>query len=490
MSHPRIIQGGMGVAVSGWKLANAVSGLGQLGVVSGTGLAIVLARGLQLGDPSGELRRALRHFPVPGVGDRVCAEYYIPGGKPPDAPFKLAAMPVLRPGPALLELTVAANFVEVFLAKDGHDGIAGINFLEKIQVPTLPSFFGAMLAGVDYVLMGAGIPRGIPGVLDRLARGEAVELKIDVAGAQPGEEFFSEFDPQKFCSGAAPVLKRPQFIGIVASATLALTLAKKASGRVDGFVVEGDRAGGHNAPPRGTLQLSAAGEPVYGERDVVDLEKIRALGLPFWLAGSYGRPCRLAEAEGLGAAGIQVGTAFAFCAESNLRPEFKSEAIKLSRAGKARVFTDPVASPTGFPFKVMQMDGTLSDPAEYAMREQICDLGYLRQVYRRDDGSLGYRCASEPVEDYIRKGGTAEAAHDRKCLCNGLTASVGLGQIGKDQKPEPALLTAGDDVANIAQFLPPGSDSYTAADVVRLLLAAPVQPDAARARDQMPVSCG
>ena len=153
----------MGVAVSDWKLARAVSRLGQLGVVSGTGLAIVLARRLQLGDPDGQLRQALQNFPVPGVADRVLAQYFIPGGKAPAAPFKPAAMPTLQYSKTLMELTVAANFVEVFLARDGHDGLVGINFLEKMQLPTLPSLYGAMLAGVDYVLMGAGIPRAIPG---------------------------------------------------------------------------------------------------------------------------------------------------------------------------------------------------------------------------------------------------------------------------------------------------------------------------------------
>jgi NAD(P)H-dependent flavin oxidoreductase YrpB (nitropropane dioxygenase family) len=44
-------------------------------------------------------------------------------------------------------------------------------------------------------------------------------------------------------------------------------LARKASGRVNGFVVEGPTAGGHNAPPRGRLQLSVEGEPIYRERD-------------------------------------------------------------------------------------------------------------------------------------------------------------------------------------------------------------------------------
>ena len=466
----------MGVAVSDWKLAHAVSMAGQLGVVSGTGLAIVFARRLQMGDPTGQLRKALQKFPLPGVADRVLAQYFIPGGKAPTAAFKNAAQPTLQPGPELVELTVAANFVEVFLAKDGHDGLAGINFLEKMQLPTLPSLYGAMLAGVDYILMGAGIPRAIPGALDRLAKGEPAELKMDVAGALPGEEFLSRFDPQAFCAGPAPVLKRPQFLGIVASATLAMTLAKKANGRVDGFVVEGDTAGGHNAPPRGPMQLSASGEPVYGPRDVADLEKIRELGLPFWLAGSFGQPGKLAEALRLGAAGIQVGTAFAFCAESGIETDLKQRGIQLSRAGTARIFTDPVASPTGFPFKVFQMDGTLSDADQYAARTRICDLGYLRHLYRKPDGTPGYRCPSEPVDDFVKKGGTAADAEGRKCLCNGLVANIGLGQVRSDYKLELPLLTAGDNVTQIARFLKPGCDSYTAADVIRILLDEEARP--------------
>lgn len=468
--HPKIIQGGMGAAVSNWRLARTVSQLGQLGVVSGTALAVILARRLQLGDPDGQMRHALAHFPVPAVAEQVIADFYVAGGKPADAPFKFTVMPTMQPGKALLNLTVAANFVEVFLAKEGHDGIVGINLLEKIQFPTLPSLYGAMLAGVDYVLMGAGIPRAIPGSLDRLARGEVAELKIDVVDAAPGEQFVSRFDPNAFGDGRATASKRPKFLGIVASATLAMTLAKKSSGQVDGFVVEGETAGGHNAPPRGPMQLSSCGEPVYGDRDVPDLEKIRALGLPFWLAGSYGKPGKLADALKVGAAGIQVGTAFAFCAESGITPELKREVIELSRAGKARIFTDPVASPTGFPFKVVQVEETLSSQGKYEERTRICDLGYLRHAYRKADGTPGYRCPAEPVEDYLKKGGTLADTVGRKCVCNGLVATVGMPQLRPGDDEELALLTAGNEVASVAQFLKPGSDSYSAADVIALLL--------------------
>jgi nitronate monooxygenase len=470
MSHPLIIQGGMGAGVSNWELARAVSLAGQLGVVSGTAVACILARRLQVGDPGGHMRRALANFPIPGIAERVLKDYFIPNGKAGDAPFKYAAMPSLTPGPDLVALTVLANFAEVYLAKEGHDGLVGINFLEKIQFPTLPSIFGAMLANVDYVLMGAGIPRSIPGVMDRLARGEAVELKIDVEGALAGEEFQTTFDPMAFCGGNAPKLKRPFFLGIVASATLAITLARKSNGVVDGFIVEGETAGGHNAPPRGAMQLSAAGEPIYGPRDVPDLDKIRELGLPFWLAGSYGAPGKLAAAQALGAAGIQVGTAFAFCEESGIRPDLKQQVIQLSREGRAGVFTDPLASPTGFPFKVVQLAGTSSDRRAYANRTRLCDLGYLRHAYRKEDGAIGYRCPAEPVDDYVRKGGTVGETEGRQCVCNGLTATIGLAQVRSGNEVDLPLVTAGNEVAHVANFLQPGRDSYSAAEVIRCLL--------------------
>jgi NAD(P)H-dependent flavin oxidoreductase YrpB (nitropropane dioxygenase family) len=471
MSKPIIIQGGMGVAVSGWRLARAVAQLGQLGVVSGALLAVVFARRLQAGDAGGQMRRAMEFFPIRDVAERVLDAYFVPGGKAAELPYARPAMPTLQPGAALVELTVAANFAEVFLAKEGHAGCVGINLLEKIQVATLPSLYGAMLADVDYVLMGAGIPRAIPGALDRFARGEAADLKVDVDGALAGEEFLTAFDPRAFFGGQPPTLRRPEFLPIVSSATLALTLARKSNGRVDGFVIEGDVAGGHNAPPRGPLQLSADGEPIYGPRDAADLGKFRDLGLPFWLAGAYGQPEKLVAARSLGAAGIQVGTAFAFCEESGIDPALKRRACELGRAGGARVFTDPLASPTGFPFKVMQMEGTLSGADCYGSRERICDLGYLRQAYRKSDGSLGYRCAAEPLDDFVRKGGDPAASAGRKCLCNGLISTAGFCQVRPEGADEKALLTVGNDVANLARYLPPDRDSYSAADVIRYLLS-------------------
>ena len=466
---PIIIQGGMGAGVSSWQLARAVAREGHLGVVSGTALDVILARRLQVGDIGGHVRRALNNFPVPDVAKRIIDRYFVPGGKADDKSFRAKPVPAAKPSRHLEDLLVASNFVEVFLAKQGHDNPVGINYLEKIQLPNLPSIYGAMLAGVTYILMGAGIPRTIPGILDRLAQRQAVELRLDVKGADPGEEFFTRFDPNEYCGGAAREVERPRFIAIVASSTLANMLARKANGRVDGFVVEGPTAGGHNAPPRGQLQLSVEGEPIYSQRDIVDLEAMKALGRPFWLAGGYGTPEGVVEALRMGATGVQIGTAFAYSNESGIDPAIKKRIIEMSRAGEARVFTDPIASPTGFPFKVVQLPGTISDESEYQSRTRICDLSYLRHAYKKPDGKIGWRCPSEPVEDYLKKGGDIKDTIGRKCVCNGLLADIGLAQVQRNGDVEKALVTSGDDVATISRYLSPGATSYTASDVLEYL---------------------
>ncbi len=467
---PRIIQGGMGAGVSSWSLANAVSKAGQLGVVSGTALDVILARRLQVGDVGGHMRRAMEHFPIPGMAQRILDRYFVPDGKADDKPFKAKPAIGQKHSRQLQELLVVSNFVEVFLAREGHDGPVGINFLEKIQAPNLPSIYGAMLAGVTYVLMGAGIPKAIPGVLDRFARRESAELRLDVVGAGRDDVYNTHFDPKAFCDGAAPELERPDFLAIVSSATLASMLSRKSSGEVNGFIIEGPTAGGHNAPPRGPMQLSIEGEPVYGDRDVADLDAIGALGLPFWLAGSYTDPERVSEALAMGATGVQIGTAFAYCAESGLDERLKSRVLALSQQGEAKIFTDPRASPTGFPFKVVEVEGTHSDQATYEERTRICDLSYLRHAYKKDDGTIGWRCPSEPVDDYVRKGGDVKDTVGRKCVCNGLMANLGLGQTQRNGELEKPLITSGDEVETVARFLKPGATSYSALEVIDYLL--------------------
>ena len=460
----------MGVGVSNWRLARAVSLAGGLGVVSGTIMDSVLLRRLQLGDPGGHMQRAMAAFPVPEMANRVLERYYLPAGKKNGVPFKLVAVTRVQLARPQTELMIVGNFVEVYLAKEGVDRRVGVNYLEKVQMPHLPSIYGAMLAGVDYVLMGAGIPREIPGVLDRFSQQEPATYRIYVENEKDGETR-AIFDPREVMGVELPPLKRPDFLPIIASAVLAFALARKATGPVNGFIVEGYTAGGHNAPPRGKLQLSESGEPVYGERDIVDLEKLKELGLPFWLAGGYGSPEKVREALDVGAAGVQVGTAFSMCMDSGTEDGLRAKALARLQEGDLKVVTDPLASPTGFPFKVLTMEDTGSQQPVYEGRTRVCDLGYLRVPFQREDGKINYRCASEPVEAYLKKGGKLEATVGRKCLCNALLANIGLAQTRKDGSREVALLTAGDDINGVRQFMKNGAAGYSAADVIEHLLS-------------------
>ncbi|MCB2154430.1 nitronate monooxygenase [bacterium] len=467
---PTIIQGGMGAGVSDWRLAHAVAKLGQLGVVSGTALDQILARRLQLGDPDGRMRSAMDAFPYRHIAEAVLHKNFIPGGKSSDEPFKILPLFRVDSAPEVEATAVLAAFCEVWLAKQDAEGPVGINLLEKIQLPILSTLYGAMLAGVDYVLVGAGIPWQIPGILDTLARNEIASMRIAVEDEQPGMEAESVFDPAKLGPRRESPLKRPNFLAIVSSPTLAQALLKRATGKINGFVIEAASAGGHNAPPRAKGQFNARGEPVYGVRDGVDLERFRQFGLPFWLAGGAGSAAALRRAQEQGAQGVQIGTVFAFCQESGLLPDLRDAVLRDVQSGTIDVFTDALVSPTGFPFKVIRQKGTLTEEEVYLARERVCDLGYLRRVYRKADGSLAYRCPAQSEATFERAGGKGAETPHRACLCNALCANIGLGQI-RNGKKEPPLLTAGDDLANIGNFLPQDGLAYSAAHVIETVLA-------------------
>lgn len=469
---PWLIQGGMGVGVSGWRLAQAVARTGQLGVVSGTALDTLLIRVLQSGDPGGHLRRALAAFPVPELADALRERYFVEGGTEPGERFAATPMMTADEACPARSLTIVANFCEVWLAKEGHDGPVGVNYLEKVQLAILPAMFGAILAGVDHVLVGAGVPAQIPRIATGLARLEPVTTWVDVAGDEQPLEL--RFDPASVLREAEPgrvgPLRRPGVLAIVSLPALAAYLNRDEETRPDGFVVEGHGAGGHSAPPRGPLSLDEHGDPLYGPRDVPDFAKMNRLGLPFWIAGGQCGPEQLREARAAGAAGVQLGSVFALCEESGMDAGLRRQLIDRELAGGLTVRNDPAASPTAFPFKVADLPGTLADPVVGADRARVCDLGYLRTPCRTPRGTIDYRCPAEPRTAYIRKGGDAERTEGRQCLCNGLLATVGFGQRRPRGVVEPPVVTIGQDLDFLRRIAPDGS-AYSADTVVRWLSA-------------------
>ena len=460
---PTIIQGGMGVAVSDWKLAHAVASTGQLGVVSGTALDAVLARRLQNGDEGGHMRRALAAFPYPAIAQELLDTYFLPEGRN-GRPYRPIPKTTLKRDPKHEHLSVAANFVEVWLAKQSG-GVVGINFLTKLQMATPAALYGAMLAGVDAVLMGAGIPREIPALIDAFAAGRSGGVSVDSKMPSGSETPVVTFDPE-VTFGAAPALHRPAFLAIVTAEALAGYLAKQDTTRPDGFVVEHWRAGGHNAPPR-RLQDTESG---FGPLDEVNLEKMAAVGLPFWLAGGRATRATYRDAIAHGAKGVQIGSLFAMSSDSGLRDDLRLQMLDLARRNDLQVRTDHRASPTGFPFKVVDVVGTIGNRATYEARPRLCDLSYLRTPVIREDGRTQYICASEPEHKYIDKGQDPADLVDRLCLCNGLMAAVGLGQERADGYVEAPLLTLGSSANEVAEMLELFPDGWSAADLIGTLL--------------------
>ena len=506
LQNIKLIQGGMGVYVSNWRLAQAVAverpGI-TAGTVSGTALDVVHVRLLQLGDPGGHLRRALAAFDARfgvEIGRKIIERYFIEGGKAPTERYKYGPPQTVRTldggrifplkagqtAPVtlsvedeLVELLIATAFAEVWLAKQGHNGIIFINFLHKVELPLLFAMYGAMLAGVDGIVVGAGNPEGLPAACTRLAQHHPVTGELPVLYRESGESFQLHFDPHSIAGGklAHASLKRPAFLAIVSLENLAAALAHSPTRPPDGFIIEHHTAGGHNAPPQGPLKKDDLGQPVYSQLDEPDLAAIRAEGLPFWLAGGYGSREKLQTALSLGAAGVQVGSAFALAQESGMNPVHRSAIFQALRRGAADadLVSTTLFSPTGFPFKVAQLSGTLSEETVYNARRRVCDLGFLQQrgLSKPDadrNRRLLQRCPAAPLDDFVNKRGLPMNAEGKCCLCNGLLAGVGLGQVNTQCGEEPAIVTLGNHLRGVRRLSRQGQCPYWAKDVVEDIL--------------------
>jgi NAD(P)H-dependent flavin oxidoreductase YrpB (nitropropane dioxygenase family) len=428
----------------------------------------VLARELMDGDPSGDMRWALEQYPRQEVTDNLLKKYYWTGGRD-GKPYERTPLFNYRYNPVTADLAVVGAFAEVLLAKRdaGGRGIVGMNLLTKIEEPTIHTLYGAMQAGVDVVAMGAGIPRDIPRYIRDMAEGKPIDFPISVRDAT--KEYFLKFDPARYTDGEE--LEVARFLMIITSDILARRL-KSIDVPADGYIIEEPIAGGHNAPPRDKRAFDVRGQPLYGDKDYANLERMRELDLPFWLAGGYGDHAGLARARQLGAQGVQVGSIFAMAEESGMDPGLKHQMIEQIRSGHdIDVYTDPLASPTGYPFKVAMIEGTMSNPDVYAERERICDLGYLREAVElhrtsRDGGekvTVVYRCASEPIDDFLEKGGSLEQTIGRKCICNGLLATIAMGQ-SRGETIEPPIVTIGDAVNDNVRAI---EGPITAASIIR-----------------------
>lgn len=432
-----VVLGGMGVNISSKELAGAVAATGSIATLSETGGAYRLARTLRDGDPGGHIRESLEGFPNQAMVEFVLERYFMEDGAQtkteglryrPVPAYRLENQNVRGLGvPEVEMLTVLDAYEQVKTARRiaGDRGIIGMNGLSKIPLPTPAALYGGMMAGLAFTARGAGDPSRVPKLIDELYGQNLVRYPIKVDYSR--DDHGIHFDPTPY---GGTDLSHPELWAIVSTTGGAKALAKAGA---QAIIVESVLAGGHNAP------LSGEEESFETYTDAVDRPLIFAGGV-----ATKG----LQWAVQRGAIGLQAGSIFAATKESGMSPSDRQKLIIAALNGTLTVRSDRSVSPTGFPFQLAEIPGTMAMDEVFAERGRVCDLSVLSSPYMRADGSIGYRCLGDNETVGEEKFARSEIMRRRigttGCLCNGLFAAADMGQMNPSRgREEKSYITLG-----------------------------------------------
>jgi nitronate monooxygenase len=247
-----IVQGGMGVGVSAHRLAGSVAALGAVGTIS-----------------SVDLRQ---HHP-----DLMARTGHLRGaaGKQAIDAANLEAL--------------AREIRAARVSADGH-GLLAVNVMRAVA-EYAPSVTGALEAGIDAVVVGAGLPLDLP----------------DLARDHPKVALI-------------PILSDARGVALV------LKKWERKQRAPDAIVIEHPRwAGGH----LGAAKVADLADPRFDFETVIPatLALLRGAGLerevPLIAAGGIRTFEDIARLQALGAAAVQLGTAFVATEECDAHPMFK-----------------------------------------------------------------------------------------------------------------------------------------------------------------------
>ncbi len=333
-----IIQGGMGVGVSLYPLAQAVAKEGGLGLVSSACLDRLVTK-----------RTGNKHSSYEGARE------------------------------------------EVARAKDAG-GFAGINIMVALVRDYEESVRGALDAGADAIISGAGLPLGLP----------AIQKPKDTA-----------------------------LIPIVSSARALELICKKWERlhyRPDAVVLEGPLAGGHLGFKIDQIDLDAnLLENLFPP--VKDMAR-KYGDFPVIVAGGIYTHGDIVRFLRMGADGVQMGTRFLATEESSATARYKQAVVAAKE--EDIVVADRPGSPCGLPFRVIKQS-PMYVSAQQQLRKPKCDKGY---VLLKDGEGKFTRCPAK------------ESNENHFCICNGLLSSAGYN----DDVEEP-LYTVGTNAARVDRIL-------------------------------------
>jgi nitronate monooxygenase len=334
-----IVQGGMGVGVSLHPLASAVAREGGLGVLSSACIDRLVSRRL---------------------------------GRKVD--------------------TYEAVRDEVALARS-KGGFAGINIMVALQRDFVDSVKGAIDAGADAIIAGAGLPTSLPAIQD------------------PRE------------TALIPIVSSARALEIICRKW------EKLGYRPDGVVLEGPLAGGHLGFRFDEIDLQSNTLEVLLPQVK---EMARRYGdFPVIVAGGIFTHEDIVSFLRLGADGVQMATRFLATEESSAAPAYKQAVVDATK--EDILVARESASPCGLPFRVLRQSPMFVSALQ-RKRRPLCDKGYVLLK----DGEGGYsRCLAKDDSDRYF------------CICNGLLSSAGYNP--EDEEP---LYTVGSNAHRVKSVVP------------------------------------
>jgi len=248
-----IVQGGMGIGVSAHRLAGSVAALGGVGTLS-----------------SVDLRR--RH------PDLMEATGHLPAGEAARTAIDAANLVALR-----REIASARTLSQGM-------GLLAINVMRAVT-EYAHSVTTALEAGIDAVVVGAGLPLDLPDLAQDHPRTALIPILSDARGVQ-----------------------------------LLVKKWERKKRLPDAIVIEHPRlAGGH----LGAAKIADLNDPRFDFENVIpqSREFLKSAGIeqdiPLIAAGGIRRFEDIARLQSMGAAAVQLGTPFAVTEEGDAHPEFK-----------------------------------------------------------------------------------------------------------------------------------------------------------------------
>lgn len=272
-------------------------------------------------------------------------------------------------------------------------GFTGINVMTALMRDYNDSVKGALDAGADAIISGAGLPLGLP----------AIQAPKDTA--------------------LIPIVSSARALDIICKKW------EKLGYRPDAVVLEGPLAGGH-----------------LGFRiDHVDLESNKLENLlppvkdmamkygdiPVIVAGGVYTHADIVRFMGMGADGVQMGTRFLATEESSATEDYKQSVVR-AREEDIVVAHRP-GSPCGLPFRVIKQSPMYQSSLK-GLRKPKCDKGYVLQK----DAEGKYTVCPAKVDN-----------RQYFCICNGLLSSSGY-----NTNEEEPLYTVGTNAFRVDKIIP------------------------------------